>query len=69
MTGRVIAADGTDEVQELLERFGTSLRPLFDGPAAECPACRGAVDQLTLALGLAGIGHLSCAHCGAVLAA
>ncbi len=70
MTATVTAADATDEVQQLFERFGAALGSLFDEPAGECPVCRGTVDQLTLTLNLAGVGQqIACTHCGAVLAA
>lgn len=56
-----------DEIGYLLERFGLELT--FDGPAAECPVCRGTIDQLALALDITGINDLVCRDCGAVLAA
>lgn len=57
------------ELRLLVERFGPAARVAFDGPAADCPVCRGEVDQLTLVLDLAGVEPAACRSCGVLLAA
>ncbi len=59
----------SDEIEQLIERFGLELAPFFEGPALECPVCLGTIDQLALTLDISGAGELACADCGAVLAA
>ncbi|MDF1594719.1 MAG: hypothetical protein P1T08_01290 [Acidimicrobiia bacterium] len=58
-----------DEMAALRERFGTGIEVIFDGPPESCPTCDHAIEQLTLALDLSGLDPLTCAGCGAVLAA
>lgn len=60
---------GADEIQVLIERFGLSLSPYFEGPGAECPVCRATIDQLALTLDITGVDDLTCPDCGGVLAA
>lgn len=61
--------EAMEEIRLLLERFGPGITVVFDGPAVECPVCRGTIEQLALVLDLAGAEPVSCGSCGALLAA
>lgn len=61
--------EATDEVSWLVELFGLTMPPHFEGPEAECPICRGAIDQHALTFDATGVEALTCPVCGAVLAA
>jgi hypothetical protein len=61
--------EATDEVRWLVELFGLTMTPHFEGPEAECPICRGAIGQHALTVDPTGVEPLACHVCGAVLAA
>jgi len=61
--------EAADEIRRFIERFGLAMSPDFEGPEAECPVCRGTIDQLALTLDLTGVDALACRDCGVVLVA
>jgi len=59
----------TGEVCRFVEHFGLTMSPQLERQEAECPICRGAIDQHALTLDLTGLDVLAYRDCGAVLTA